>query len=166
VTALYWTLTLVALQRLIELVWARRNTARLRRRGAVEADAGAYPFYVLLHASWLTSLAIFVPAATSPDWLLLGVFALLQLGRIWVIASLGGYWTTRIINLPDAPLVRTGPYRYVRHPNYLLVIAEIAALPLAFGAAAIAAIFSALNLVLIARRIRIENRVLAPRQAV
>jgi methyltransferase len=107
-----------------------------------------------------------VPAATSPDWLLLGVFALLQLGRIWVIASLGGYWTTRIINLPDAPLVRTGPYRYVRHPNYLLVIAEIAALPLAFGAAAIAAIFSALNLVLIARRIRIENRVLAPRQAV
>ena len=164
-TALYWTLTLVALQRLIELVWARSNTARLRRRGAVEADARAYPFYVLLHASWLTSLAIFVPAATSPDWLLLGVFALLQLGRIWVIASLGGYWTTRIINLPDAPLVRTGPYRYVRHPNYLLVIAEIAVLPLAFGAAAIAAIFSALNLVLIARRIRIENRVLAPRQA-
>ena len=165
-TALYWTLTLVALQRLIELVWARSNTARLRRRGAVEADAGAYPFYVLLHAGWLTSLAIFVPVATSPDWLLLGIFALLQLGRIWVIASLGGYWTTRIINLPDAPLVRTGPYRYVRHPNYLLVIAEIAVLPLAFGAAAIAAIFSALNLVLIARRIRIENRVLAPRQAV
>jgi len=166
VTALYWTLTLVALQRLIELVRARSNTARLRRRGAVEADAGAYPFYVLLHAGWLTSLAIFVPVATSPDWLLLGIFALLQLGRIWVIASLGGYWTTRIINLPDAPLVRTGPYRYVRHPNYLLVIAEIAVLPLAFGAAAIAAIFSALNLVLIARRIRIENRVLAPRQAV
>jgi methyltransferase len=166
VTALYWTLTLVASQRLIELVWARSNTARLRRRGAVEADAGAYPFYVLLHAGWLASLAIFVPAATPPDWLLLGVFALLQLGRIWVIASLGGYWTTRIINLPDAPLVQTGPYRYVRHPNYLLVIAEIAVLPFAFGAAAIAAIFSALNLVLIARRIRIENRVLAPRQAV
>ncbi|MFL5265130.1 MAG: isoprenylcysteine carboxyl methyltransferase family protein [Stellaceae bacterium] len=165
-TALYWTLTLVALQRLIELVWARSNTARLRRRGAVEADAGAYPFYVLLHASWLASLAMFVPAATPPDWLLLGVFALLQLGRIWVIASLGGYWTTRIINLPDAPLVRTGPYRYVRHPNYLLVIAEIAVLPFAFGAAALAAIFSALNLVLIARRIRIENRVLTPRQAV
>jgi methyltransferase len=166
VTALYWTLTLVALQRLIELVWARSNTARLRRRGAVEADAGAYPFYVLLHAGWLASLAIFVPAATPPDWLLLGVFALLQLGRIWVIASLGRYWTTRIINLPDAPLVRTGPYRYVRHPNYLLVIAEVAVLPLAFGAATLAAIFSALNLVLIARRIRIENRVLAPRQAV
>jgi len=165
VTALYWTLILVALQRLIELARARSNTARLRRRGAVEADAGAYPFYVLLHASWLTSLAVFVPAATPPNWPLLGVFALLQLGRFWVIASLGGYWTTRIINLPDAPLVRTGPYRYVRHPNYVLVIAEIAVLPLAFGATAIAAVFSALNLVLIARRIRIENRVLAPRQA-
>ena len=165
-TALYWTLTLVALQRLIELVRARSNTARLRRRGAVEADAGAYPFYVLLHASWLTSLAIFVPAATPPDWLLLGVFALLQLGRIWVIASLGGYWTTRIITLPDAPLVRTGPYRYFRHPNYLLVVAEIAVLPLAFGAVAIGATFSALNAVLIGRRIRIEDRVLAPRRGI
>ena len=165
-TALYWTLTLVALQRLIELVGARSNTARLRRRGAVEADAGAYPFYVLLHASWLASLAIFVPAATPPAWPLIGIFALTQLGRIWVIASLGQYWTTRIITLPDAPLVRTGPYRYFRHPNYLLVVAEIAVLPLAFGAAAIAAIFSALNLMLIARRIRIEERVLAPRRAV
>ena len=151
---------------LIELAHARNNTARLRRLGAVEADAGGYPLYVLLHAGWLTSLAVFVPAATPPEWPLIGVFALLQLGRIWVIASLGRYWTTRIITLPDAPLVRTGPYRYFRHPNYLLVAAEIAVLPLAFGAAAIAAIFSALNLMLIARRIRIEERVLAPRRAV
>ncbi|HYZ39317.1 MAG TPA: isoprenylcysteine carboxylmethyltransferase family protein, partial [Stellaceae bacterium] len=83
---------------------------------------------------------------------------------IWVIVSLGGYWTTRILTLPNVPLVGTGPYRYFRHPNYLLVIAEIAILPLAFGALAIAAAFSALNLVLIARRIRIEERVLAPRR--
>jgi methyltransferase len=165
VTALYWTLALVALQRLVELAHAWTNTARLRRRGAVEADAGAYPFYVLLHASWLTSLAVFVPAATPPEWPLIGVFALLQLGRIWAIVSLGGYWTTRIINLPDAPLVGTGPYRYCRHPNYLLVVAEIAVLPLAFGAVVIAATFSVLNLMLLARRIRIEARVLAPRRA-
>ena len=160
------TLGLVALQRLIELVHARGNTARLRRRGAVEVDAGAYPVYVVMHASWLTSLAVVVPAATPPHWSLIGVFALLQLGRIWVIMSLGGYWTTRIITLPDAPLVRTGPYRYIRHPNYLLVIAEIAVVPLAFDAVAIAAIFSALNLVLIARRVRIEERLLAPRRGV
>ena len=165
-TALYWTLGLVALQRLIELAHARRNTAWLLRLGAKEADAGGYPLFVLLHASWLTSLAVFVPAATLPDWPLIGVFALLQVGRIWVILSLGVYWTTRIVTLPDAPLVRTGPFRYFRHPNYLLVVAEIAVLPLAFGAVAIAAAFSALNLVLIARRIRIEERVLAPRQGV
>jgi methyltransferase len=166
VTAIYWVLGLVALQRLVELAQARSNTARLRRLGAVEADAGGYPLYVLLHAGWLMSLAIFVPAATPPKWPLIGLFALLQLGRIWVIASLGRYWTTRIITLPDAPLVRTGPFRYLRHPNYLLVAAEIAVLPLAFGAVAIAATFSALNLALLARRIRIEERVLAPRRAV
>ena len=165
-TALYWTLGLVALQRLIELAHACRNTARLRRLGAKETDAGGYPLFVLLHASWLTSLAVFVPTATLPDWPLIGVFALLQLGRIWVILSLGVYWTTRIVTLPDAPLVRTGPFRYFRHPNYLLVVAEIAVLPLAFGAVAIAAAFSALNLVLVARRIRIEEHVLAPRQGV
>jgi methyltransferase len=164
VTALYWTLGLVALERLIELARARRNTARLRRLGAVEADAGGYPLFVLLHAGWLMSLAFFVPAETQPDWLLIALFALLQLGRIWVIVSLGRYWTTRIVTLPDAPLVQTGPFRYLRHPNYLLVAAEIAVLPLAFGAVAVAATFSALNLVLLARRIRIEERVLAPRR--
>ncbi len=165
-TPLYWTLGLVALQRLIELVHARSNTARLRRLGAAEADAAGYPLFVLLHAGWLISLALSVPAATPPNWLLIGLFALLQLGRIWVIVSLGGYWTTRIITLPDAPLVQTGPFRYLRHPNYLVVAAEIALLPLAFGAVAVAATFSALNLALLARRIRIEERVLAPRRAV
>lgn len=165
-TVLHWVLGLVALQRLIELALARNNTARLRRLGAVEADAGGYPLYVALHAGWLASLVAFVPAAAPSHWPLIGVFAALQLGRIWVIVSLGRYWTTRIITLPDAPLVRTGPFRYFRHPNYLLVVAEIAVLPLAFGAVGIAASFSALNLVLIARRISIEERLLAPRRGV
>ena len=164
-TPLYWILAFVTFQRLVELAHAHRNTDRLRRLGAVEADAGAYPCYVLLHASWLSGLAIFVPAAAPAYWPLIGLFALLQLGRTWVIVSLGRYWTTRILTLADAPLVRTGPYRYFRHPNYLLVVAEIAVLPLAFGAVTIAAIFSTLNLMLIARRIRIEERVLAPRRA-
>ncbi|MGC1884997.1 MAG: hypothetical protein WA709_02660, partial [Stellaceae bacterium] len=70
-TTLYWVLGLVALQRLIELAHARSNTARLRRLGAVEADAGGYPLYVMLHAGWLMSLAIFVPAEASPNWLLI-----------------------------------------------------------------------------------------------
>jgi len=164
VTVLHWTLGLVLLQRAVELVWARRNTVRLRRLGGVEADAEGYPYFVLLHAGWLASLAIFLPAAAPPFWPLLGLFALLQLGRLWVILSLGAYWTTRIISLPDAPLVRTGPFRYFRHPNYLLVIAEIAVLPLAFGAVAIATTCSALNMMLITRRIRIEDSLLARRR--
>ena len=161
---LYWTLGLVLLQRVVELVWARRNTIRLRQLGGVEADAEGYPYFVLLHAGWLASLVVFVPAAARPVWPLLGIFALLQLGRLWVIASLGRYWTTRIVTLPGEPLVQTGLFRWVRHPNYLLVIAEIAVLPLAFGAVAIAVSFSAVNLMLIVRRIRIEETVLAPRR--
>jgi methyltransferase len=164
VTVLHWTLGLVLLQRVVELVWARRNTIRLRRLGGVEADAEGYPYFVLLHAGWLVSLALFVPAATPPIWSLLGLFVLLQLGRLWVISSLGHHWTTRIVTLPREPLVQTGPFRWFRHPNYLLVIAEIAVLPLAFGAVPIAVSFSALNVMLIFRRIRIEESVLAPRR--
>jgi methyltransferase len=164
VTTLHWTVALVALQRLFELAYAHCNTAKLRRLGAVEADAAGYPLFVVLHASWLASLALFVPATAAPYWPLLGFFALLQLGRVWVIRSLGSHWTTRLVTLPDAPLVQTGPYRYFRHPNYLLVVVEIAVLPLAFGAVAIAATFSTLNLVLIARRVRIEDGVLASRR--
>jgi methyltransferase len=164
VTALRWVLAVVALERLIELAYAHHNTTRLRRLGAVEADAKGYPFFVALHAGWLGSLAVFVPASAPPYWPLIGVYALLQLGRIWVISSLGRFWTTRIVTVPGAPLVRRGPFRYVRHPNYLLVIGEIAVLPLAFGAVAIAVIFSTLNLLLITRRIRIEDNVLAPRR--
>ena len=163
-TVLHGTLGLVLWQRLVELVWARRNTIRLRRLGGVEADAEGYRYFVLFHAGWLVSLAFFVPAATSPVWPLLGFFALLQLGRLWVISSLGHHWTTRILTLPGAPLVQTGPFRWLRHPNYLLVIAEIVVLPLAFGAVPIAVSFSTVNLMLIVRRIRIEERVLAPRR--
>jgi methyltransferase len=164
VTVLHWTLGLVLLQRVVELVWARRNTIRLRRLGGVEADAEGYPYFVLLHAGWLVSLAFFVPAATPPIWPLLGLFVLLQLGRLWVISSLGHHWTTRIVTLPSEPLVQTGPFRWFRHPNYLLVIAEIAVLPLAFGAVPIAVSYSVLNVMLIFRRIRIEESVLAPRR--
>ena len=93
----------------------------------------------------------------------LGAFAGLQALRLWIIHSLGPFWTTRVITLPGAPLVRRGPYRFLRHPNYVVVVAEIAVLPLVFGAWRIAAVFSVLNLALLAWRIRIEQRALAPR---
>jgi methyltransferase len=164
VTLVYWILAIVTAQRLAELAWAAHNTAKLRRLGAVEVDVAGYPWFVALHAGWLSSLALFVPASAPPGWVLLGLFALLQPVRLWVIASLGRYWSTRVLTLPGTPLVDTGPYRWMRHPNYLIVAAEIALLPLAFGAFAIAVFFSCLNLILITRRIAIEEAVLAPRR--
>jgi methyltransferase len=162
---LHLVLGLVALQRLGELVLAARNTRDLRAAGAIELDAKGYPLFVLLHAAWLASLALFVPASAPAAWPLLAVFAVLQLGRLWVIASLGRHWTTRLIVLPGRPLARSGPYRFINHPNYLIVAAEIAVLPLAFGAVAIAAVFSAANLALLVRRVSVEERALAPRRA-
>jgi len=166
VSVLYAVLGFVVVQRTVELGVAARNTARLRAQGAVEVDARGYPWFVVLHAAWLASLLLLVPADAAPSWPLLAVFAVLQLGRLWVIATLGRRWTTRIIMLPGTPLVEGGPYRYLRHPNYVIVAGEIMVLPLAFGAAVIALVFSAGNLALIARRVSIENRALAPyRQA-
>jgi methyltransferase len=158
-------LVLVALQRLGELGYAQRNTRRLLARGAIEIGRRHYPLFVVLHASWLLFLFVAVPVDAPIDWPLLAVFVVLQGLRLWVVATLGPYWTTRILTLPGAPLVRNGPFRFVRHPNYLVVIGEIAALPLVFGAWRIALVFSLLNLALLAWRIRIEEQALAPRRA-
>ena len=163
-TALLVVVVLVALQRLWELVLSQRNTRRLRARGAIECGAAHYPLLVALHTAWLAALIVFVPWDTPPDWPLLGIFLLFQLGRVWVIASLGPFWTTRIITLPGAPLVRRGPYRWMRHPNYAIVAGEIAVLPLAFGAWTLAGVFSLLNAALLWHRIRIENAALAERR--
>jgi methyltransferase len=151
---------IVAIQRLVELVLARRNTRRLLAAGGREAGAGHYPFLVLLHGAWLLALFTLVPAAAPVNLWLLGLFVLLQAGRLWVIVSLGPRWTTRIVTLAEAPLVRHGPYRFLRHPNYAIVAAEIAVLPLAFGAWQIAVVCSLVNLPLLAYRIRVENAAL------
>jgi methyltransferase len=161
VSVLYAVLGFVVVQRAAELGFAAKNTRRLRLQGAVEVDARGYPWFIALHGAWLGSLFLLVPSDAIPSWPLLGIFGVLQLGRLWVIATLGRRWTTRVIVLPGAKLVRSGPYRYLRHPNYAIVAAEIAVLPLAFRAVAIALVFSAINLVLIARRIAIEDRALA-----
>jgi len=160
---LWIVLLLVAAQRLAELVYARRNTRHLLAEGAYEVGAAHYPFLVAVHALWLLSLAVFVPADQPPLWGLLGVFVVLQGLRVWVLASLGRFWTTRVITLPGAPLVRRGPYRFLRHPNYLVVAGEILVLPLAFGAWQIAAVFSLANAAVLAWRIRCEERALSGR---
>ena len=163
-TALGIVLALVALQRIGELVYAARNTQALKAHGAIEFGAGHYPLIVALHALWLGALVVFVPWHQAPNWYWLGVFIALQAARLWVVASLGPRWTTRIIVPSGAPLVLRGPYRWIRHPNYLVVALEIAALPLAFGAWQIAAVFSALNAVMLTWRIQVENAALGYRR--
>lgn len=153
-------LAFVILQRLAELAWAQRNTARLLARGAVEHGAAHYPAIVALHSAWIAALIWFgYDKPLRWDWLAL--FALLQLGRIWILASLGPRWTTRIIVL-DEPLVVHGPFRLIRHPNYALVVAEIAVAPLVLGLWGVALVFSLANAVMLWVRIRAENRALAP----
>src|SRR3546814_15982307 len=110
-SVLWIVLALVAAQRLAELAYARRNTRRLLAEGAAESGAAHYPLLVGLHALWLLSLAIFVPADRQPDWGLLALFAVLQLLRLWVLASLGRFWTTRVITLPGPPRVRPAERR-------------------------------------------------------
>lgn len=161
---LYVVLALVALQRLVELFYSTRNTRRLLARGGVETGAVHYPFIVALHTAWLASMAIFIPPSTIPNWWLIGVYVAIQPLRLWTIATLGEYWTTRIITVPGAPLVRKGPYRFVRHPNYVVVCSEIALLPLAFGSLELAIVFSILNASLLSWRIRVEERTLLPRR--
>lgn len=157
---------LVALERLAELWHARRNTRALLEGGGVEVGRGHYPFMVALHTAWLLAIPLTVPSEADVSVPLLIVFAILQGLRLWVLLSLGRYWTTRVITVPGAPLVRRGPYRFLRHPNYVVVAAEIAVLPLAFHAWAVAAVFSALNAALLAWRISLEDQVLAPRRSV
>ena len=148
---------LVALQRLAELARARRNTRALIARGGHEVGAGHYPLMVALHAGWLVAMFVLTSPNPEPQWPLLIFFLLLQCLRLWVIASLGPFWTTRIVTIDGAPPVRSGPYRYMRHPNYLIVALEIPVLPLALGLPWVALIFGGLNLVLLAWRIAVEN---------
>ncbi len=152
-------LALVTLQRLGELMLARRNTRGLLRRGGVEIAPQHYPAIIACHTLWLVSLWVFGRAQpVASGWLAL--FALLQLGRLWILATLGSRWTTRIIVVPGETLVARGPYRLVSHPNYAVVVGEIAVLPLALGLPWVAVIFTLFNAAVLFVRIRAENRAL------
>jgi methyltransferase len=165
VTAADWIVLAVALQRLGELAYARGNERALRAQGGIEVGARHYPLLMVLHASWLAAVWWGGRSAVTLDLSWLTAFFVLQTARIWVISALGRYWTTRIITVPGQPLVRRGPYRFFRHPNYLIVVLEIAVLPLCFGLWAIAIVFSTANLALLAHRIRVEDGALGPRRA-
>ena len=149
-------LVYVTLARLAELVIANRNTRRLLARGAYEIGASHYPVMVAMHASWLMTLWAFgwnhalVPAFAV-------AFAVLQIGRYWVLGTLGERWTTRIIMTPWAAPITSGPFRFVRHPNYLVVLLELPCASLALGLVWHAVLFGTLNIMMLAWRIRTEN---------
>jgi methyltransferase len=152
-------LLVMTAQRLIELTIAGRNTRKLLARGAVESGRGHYPLIVALHVAWLGGLWLLAwgrPA--SLFWL--AVYLVIQALRVWVIGSLGERWTTRIITLPGEPLVRRGPYRFISHPNYVVVAAEIAAAPLIFSLPVYALVFFVLNAAVLWIRLREEQAAL------
>ena len=158
-------LLLATLQRVAELAIATRNTRALLAEGAYEVGRGHYPVIVFLHGAWLVALWVLVVTDQAEFYFLPAIgYLLVQVLRIWTLASLGRYWTTRIIVVPDAPLVRKGPYRFLPHPNYLVVVLEVALLPLALGSWPLALGFSIANGVALAWRIRTEEATFAARR--
>jgi methyltransferase len=155
-----WLVTFLVVQRLAELAIGQTNAAKLRGAGGVEFGAAHYPPMMAMHVFWLLGLLILGhDRNVDPFWLL--VFIVLQVGRVWVMASLGRRWTTRVIVLPGLAPVKAGPYRWLRHPNYAIVVLEIAVVPLALGLPLFALVFSLANAVVLIFRIRAENRALA-----
>ncbi len=154
-------LAFVIVQRLAELVYARANTAHLLAAGAVEHEAAHYGLIVAVHLSWIAALLWLAPGRPVVMVFFI-IYVLLQGFRVWVFASLGRRWTTRIITVPGETLVAKGPYKYFRHPNYMVVCGEIACLPLVFGLWEIALIFTVLNVAVLFIRIKAEEQALQP----
>ena len=160
-----WTtitiLSLVTLQRLVELYIARRNTQRLLAKGGFEVGSNHYPFVVVLHAIWLLGLW-YLALKLEVSWPWIFAYLVLEAARGWIIAALGSRWTTRIIVVPGETLVDEGPYKFFRHPNYMVVAGEIFILPMAFGLWWYAILFAALNAAMLYWRIRAEDVALKP----
>lgn len=153
-------LALVTAQRLAELAYSHINEARLKGAGGVEHGAAHYPWIVALHAAWLAGLWL-AASGVRPHYGWLAVFLILQGIRGWILSTLGPRWTTRVIVLPGNPPIRNGPYRFLSHPNYAVVAAEIFVLPMAFGLLAYALLFSLANAAVLMVRIRAENAALS-----
>lgn len=162
-TTVTWVLVYIVVQRLGELVHANRNTRRLLSEGGEEYGADHYPYFIFLHSAWIAAIALLVDPEHGIHPAMMALFAATQLLRIWTLASIGRWWTTRIISAPHFDRVKRGPYRYFRHPNYLVVVLEIAIIPLMLGLPSVALLFSILNAILLRHRIKVENAVLGGR---
>lgn len=166
----YIVVTAVIIQRLLELIYSKRNEKKLRQKGALEFGKDHYPYIVLMHVMFFISMIteFFLSGRDGKlniiNYLFLVIFILLQSGRIWVLTSLGGYWNTRILRIPGMQLVTSGPYKYLKHPNYVIVACEIFVLPMIFNLYVTAAVFTILNFFMLRVRIRDENKALAESQ--
>ena len=160
----YIIITIVIIQRLVELIIAKRNEKWMRSQGAFEAGAGHYPIMVSMHMAFFVSLileVLVIERSLSSLWIpLLTLFLIAQIARVWCLTSLGKFWNTKIIILPGANVVKKGPYQFVRHPNYVIVATELLVLPLLFSAYFTAIVFSVLNLWMLSVRIPIEEKAL------
>jgi methyltransferase len=154
-------LSLVTLQRIVELFIAQRNTKRLIARGGFEVASGHYLLIVALHTIWLAGLWYLAPRL-EVSWPWIFAYLVLEAARGWIIAALGSRWTTRIIVVPGETLADEGPYKYFRHPNYMVVAGEIFILPMAFGLWWYALLFATINGALLYWRIKSEDEALKP----
>jgi methyltransferase len=155
---------LILIQRAAEEVYSARNTKALLARGAREEGATYYPVVAVAHLSWIASIFFLVPADAQPIWPLVGLYVVLQAARYWVIGTLGPYWTHRIITLDETPVVSSGAYRFFKHPNYAITVAETLLLPLAFSAVALALIMTAIWVAVLTYKTRLEDMALAARR--
>lgn len=168
---LFWLFpALLITQRVCELLLAKRNERIVRREGAIEYDSSGYKVIVAMHAAFFISLVSeysLLEKTLNADWpALITVFLLAQVLRYWSIKSLGKYWNTKVLVVPGAPAVIKGPYKYFKHPNYLAVVIEIAVIPLIFSCYITSALFSVLNLIVLRRRIKIEESALSGKSTV
>lgn len=155
---------LVLLQRGAEELYSARNTRALLAAGATEAGHAYYPVVATTHLAWIASVVFLVPPTAAASAPLAAAYLALQGIRYWVIATLGRFWTHRIITLPDAPIVRRGPYKLLRHPNYAVTIAETFLLPAVFGAWALGTIMTAVWAAVLAYKVVLEDEALRTRR--
>ncbi|WP_153730869.1 isoprenylcysteine carboxyl methyltransferase family protein [Sporosarcina obsidiansis] len=154
----------VVIQRFVELVIAKRNENWMRSQGAIEVGASHYKWMVLMHTAFFVSLLVEVftfGRPLLPFWsVLLAIFLLMQILRVWCLSSLGKFWNTKIMVLPGAVVQTKGPYRWIRHPNYVIVTTELLVLPLLFSAYFTVCLFFVLNVWMLSVRIPAEERAL------
>ncbi|WP_017729212.1 isoprenylcysteine carboxyl methyltransferase family protein [Halalkalibacterium ligniniphilum] len=160
----YLFIGIVIAQRMVEVIIAHYNARWIKERGGYEAGREHYKYMVALHFLFFLSLIVEVNISERivTPWMLLpfSLFLVAQIGRIWALVSLGRFWNTRIMILPGAELVARGPYRYLRHPNYVIVMIEFLMLPLMFGAFVTMFVFSILNGVMLFVRVKEEEKAL------